>query len=450
MRPSINRKIVGPGESKVAGKPGSGLPSVPPEVDTAAVGRWRDSGGDLIDLLTRAHLLGGVSSFRIGPKPTVLVTDPQAVQHVLVRHTDRYVKHPHRARVLLGDGVVAIAPDDKWKRQRRLLHSQFTGEGILRYEQRIEDAVQRVADKWAYSARSGRPRDLAEDMEFFAMDTIWRTLTGHLLDTETHRELRALETVVTAIASVSAPQVELAPHVAAELARVDAVAERAIEAAHSEPMGPAGPGVLHVLLDAVAEYPQYTRKLVRDELVTLLLAGQETTATTLTWVFVLLAGHPELREWVLDTEQTGCPARTSVIQALINETLRLYPAAWIVPRTAAEDDVLCGFRIEAGSKVVACPYLTHRDPAIWPDSDRFIPRRFLAAERPRRTGAYYPFGIGPRTCIGMQFTMREMTMLLEHLLPAFLPTLHVAPQAVFGSITVKPEGPVVATVEACP
>jgi enediyne biosynthesis protein E7 len=419
----------------------------PPELDPSVVRRWQDSRGEMIDLLTQAHALGGVSMFRAGPSPSVLVTDPEAVRHVLAQYPDRYVKRLHRARILIGDGVVS-ATGDQWKKQRRFLQAQFTGRGIRRYEERIRDAALRTTAYWQGASVTEEPRDLAEDMRFFAMDTIWRTLTGHTLDEDTYRELLATQSVFAALPTSPTDTVDLEPALLANLAKLDAVAERAIETARNNPVGPAGPGLLHALLDAASEHPGYTPKLIRDELVTLLVAGHETTATTLTWLFLLLVRHPEQHAWALAAGPEGSPARTVAIQALISETLRLYPAAaWLLPRHAAEDDTLLGYHIEAGSNILVCPYLTHRDPALWPDPDTFHPQRFLTTDdRPTHPGAYYPFGIGPRACLGMQFTLREIIVLLEHLLPAYTVDLAAMPTGTLFGISVYPDGPMTATI----
>lgn len=115
------------------------------------------------------------------------------------------------------------------------------------------------------------------------------------------------------------------------------------------------------------------------------------------------------------------------------------------PALAAFD--AAGHTVEAGTDLLVCPYLTHRDPELWPDPERFDPRRFTAPDgRPTHPGAYFPFGIGPRACLGLQFALRESTVLLEHLLPAHTPAFHSAPtKAVYG-ITVRPDGPTPATL----
>ncbi|MGW2324740.1 cytochrome P450 [Streptomyces sp. NPDC001700] len=422
-----------------------------PLLDPAAVKRWKAASGAVVDLLAEARGLGGVSAVPLGPRPTVLVTDPDAVRHVLALHPDRYVKRSHRARVLVGDGVLS-ASGEPWKRQRRLLQAQFTGAGIRRYEQRIDAAARRAADRWAAAARTGTPTDVREDMRFFALDTIWRSLTGHPLDAETNRELASVEAVGAALPttpSASSDLAELRATVAADLARIDAVALAAIAAARRGEAGPDGPGLLRVLVEAGESRPEYTDQLIRDELVTLLTAGHETTATTLAWLYLLLDRHPEARRWALDAGPEGSPERETALRALASETLRLYPVAWLMPRHATEDDTVAGYRVEAGTDLLVCPYLTHRDPDLWPEPERFDPARFADDGRgSARHGAYFPFGLGARACLGAQFAMREMTALLGLLLPAFVPSFHATPTSTVFGITVRPEGPMPATITA--
>jgi cytochrome P450 len=424
---------------------GTGRPV--PEAEPGLVERWRAGGGELIELLSQVRArFGGIAAFRLGAARTVLVTDPQAVQYVLARHPERYVKRSHRARLLVGDGVLS-AVGGAWKRQRRVLQSQFTGTGMRRYDQRITEAARTTAERWGGYARTGQTLDIGREMHRFALDAIWRSLTGHPLDEGTERELEAVAAVGAALPTLSADVAEAQDAVAADLARIDAVARRAIEAARSGGSGPDGPGLLHVLIDAATERPEYTDRLIRDELVTLLAAGHETTATTLTWLYLLLDQYPAAREQALAAGGEGSAQRRQAIQALVHETLRLYPSAWILPRHATEDDTLAGYTVEAGTDILVCPYLTHRDPELWPDPEHFDPRRFTTSEgRPTQPGAYFPFGIGPRACLGLQFALRESTVLLEHLLPVHTPAFHSTPtKAVYG-ITVRPDGPTPASL----
>src|SRR5689334_22705571 len=222
---------------------GTGRPV--PEAEPGLVQRWRSQGGELVELLSQVReRLGGVAAFRLGPAPTVLVTDPQAVQHVLARHPERYVKRSHRAQVLIGDGVLA-ATGAAWKRQRRLLQSQFTGTGMRRYEQRITEAARTTAARWVGYARTGQTLDVGQEMRRFALDAIWRSLTGHPLDDDTERELTAVAAVAAALPTLPADATDARDAVTADLARIDAVARHAIGAARISAGGPDGPGLLH-------------------------------------------------------------------------------------------------------------------------------------------------------------------------------------------------------------
>ncbi|MFI6695817.1 cytochrome P450 [Streptomyces sp. NPDC050433] len=418
-----------------------------PEAEPELVRRWRSGGGELVELLSQVReRFGGVAAFRLGPDPTVLVTDPRAVQHVLAQHPDRYVKRSHRARLLIGDGVLA-ATGEAWKSQRRLLQSQFTGPGMRRYEHRITGAARTTAERWSGYARTGQTFDVAREMRRFALDAIWRSLTGHPLDDGTEHELDAVAAVATALPTLPADVTDAHVAVAADLARIDAVVRHAVDAARAGASGPDGPGLLHVLTDAATERPEYTDRLIRDELVTLLAAGHETTATTLTWLHLLLDRHPAAREQALAAGGEGSAQRRQAVQALVHETLRLYPSAWILPRHATEDDTLTGYTVGAGTDILVCPYLTHRDPELWPDPEHFNPGRFTAPEgRPTHPGAYFPFGIGPRACLGLQFALRESTVLLEHLLPVHTLTFSATPTKATYGLTVRPAGPTPATL----
>ncbi|MFG2137855.1 cytochrome P450 [Streptomyces sp. NPDC048650] len=425
--------------------PGTGRPV--PRAEPALVERWRSGGGELVDLLAQVReRTGGVATFDLGSRPTVLVTDPQAVHHVLARQPDRYVKRSHRARLLIGDGVLS-ATGAAWKRQRRLLQAQFTGVGMRRYEQRIAEAAGTTAGRWSEYARTGETFDVGREMHRFALDTIWRSLTGHPLDEGTERELASVAAVVAALPTLPAEVSDARDAVAGDLARIDAVARHAIDAARGGAAGPHGPGLLHVLVDAATTRAEYTDRLIRDELTTLLVAGHETTATTLTWLYLLLDDHPAAREEALAAGGEGSTQRRRAIQALVHETLRLYPSAWLLPRHAAEDDILAGYSVEAGTDVLVCPYLTHRDPHLWPDPESFSPGRFTSEDgRPAHQGAYLPFGIGPRACLGLQFALREATVLLEHLLPAHTPSFHDIPEKAAYGIVVRPDGSTPATL----
>ncbi|MEU7517729.1 cytochrome P450 [Streptomyces sp. NPDC042898] len=423
---------------------------LPEFLDDAVVAAWSASGAPLVDLLRRARTPGRLTGFRRGGRAAVLVTDPRHVHQVLGVGGDRYVKRSHRARPLIGDGMLT-ATGEAWRSQRRLLQAMFTGRGIQRWEHHIAAAADRVIGRWAERARRGEPTDIAEDVQFFTVDTIWRSLTDHPLDQETYVDLAAVQDIVAALPADVGGAAALPPEVETALAALDERMHRAIAQARGRrtaddapgsggPDGGApggGPSVLDRLLGAAETDPAYTDRLIRDELVTLLVAGYESSARTLTWAFVLLDRHPEVME------RAAGDARA--VEAVLSETLRLYPTGWLLPRQAVADETLDGLRIPAGTDLLVCPYLTHRDPEVWPDPEAFVPERF-PVRTPLPPGAYLPFGIGPRACLGTRFAMREMEVLLGGLLDRFtVETTEPVGEPVFG-INLRPAGPLYARV----
>jgi enediyne biosynthesis protein E7 len=419
---------------------------MPPDfLEDHAVAAWTASGAPLVDLLRQAHTPGRLTGFRRGGRAAVLVAEPRHVHQVLGVGGERYVKRSHRARPLLGDGMIT-ATGEAWQSQRKLLQAMFTGRGIQRWEHHIEGAAARVVERWAERARLGEPTDIAEDVQFFTVDTIWRSLTDRPLDRETYVDLAAVQDIVAALPADVGGTAALPPAVEAAIAALDERMLRALADARvrhrAEGHGPGpvptpGPSVLDRLLDAADTDPAYTDRLIRDELVTLLVAGYESSARTLTWAFVLLDAHPDVME--------RAAGDGSGVEAVLCETLRLYPTGWLLPRHSPADQTLDGWAIPAGTDLLVCPYLTHRDPEVWPEPEVFDPGRF-PARSPLPPGAYLPFGIGPRACLGTRFAMREMEVLLGALLGRFtVETTGPASEAVFG-VNLRPAGPLHARV----
>ncbi|MBD0708033.1 MULTISPECIES: cytochrome P450 [unclassified Streptomyces] len=409
--------------------------ALPDFLDDDVVATWAASGAPLVDLLRLARTPGRLTGFRRAGRPAVLITEPRQVHEVLGLGGDRFVKHSHRARPLLGDGTLT-ATGGAWRSQRRLLQGMFTGRGIRRWDHHITGATASVVDRWAGLARRNEPTDIAEDVQFFTVDTIWRVLTDRPLERETYVDLAAVQDIVAALPADVGGAETLPPRVEAALTALDERVLRALAEARARHR-PGGTSVLARLLDAADTLPAYTDRLVRDELVTLLVAGYESSARTLTWAFVLLDGHREVME-----QAAGNP---SLVGAVLHETLRLYPTGWLLPRHCPADEPLDGHLVPAGTDLLVCPYLTHRDPRVWPEPDTFRPGRFPLGT-PLPPGAYLPFGIGPRACLGTRFAMREMEALLGALLERFtVETTAPAGRPVFG-VNLRTEGPLHARV----
>jgi cytochrome P450 len=200
-----------------------------------------------------------------------------------------------------------------------------------------------------------------------------------------------------------------------------------------------------------------TREEVRNELVTLIVAGHETVASTLTWTWFLLAGNPSVARAVR-TEAAGLPEAPwdidtlkvlPVTRASIDESLRLYPPAWVVSRKSVEPDVLGGYPIPAGATIITSPYLLHRDGKVWSHPLTFDPSRFLPdAPRPVDRTSYLPFGAGPRLCIGRDLALLEAPLVIAGLARhvEVWPVSAAEPSLDFG-VTLRPKGGLRAVVQ---
>ncbi|ROP34836.1 cytochrome P450 [Saccharothrix texasensis] len=391
-----------------------------------------------MELLALVQRLGPVASFPFKGEQVLLASSPEAVRHVLARHPDRYAKRSPRTRFLLGEGIIP-ASGESWLRQRRTLRPHFVPRALGRYEEAMRGATEDVARRWARSAALGRPRDIGTDLRRYSLDVIWRCLTGAAGDEATYRDLDTVNAVFNAVPALPGKNPELPPDVVAGIATVHGVVDRAIRDARHDDR-------VDLWLPMLLSTPGLDDRAVRDQVLNLVVAGYETTGHTLLWIFTLLDRHPRERDRVLAAGPPGSPARTAALRALVDEALRLYPVAWLLRRNALSDDVLCGYRVDAGTAVMMSPYLTQRDPALWPEPERFAPERFTG-RRPARPGAYFPFGTGARACLGTQFAHRETAILLDRLLTDFDVRLHRVPEPVFG-LTIHPDDALPATLTA--
>jgi cytochrome P450 len=372
----------------------------------------------------------------MGSKIVYLVVRPEHVAHVLIKNRDNYTKRAHRARPLIGDGLAA-SNGELWKRQRRLLQPHFTMQSVRSLSAGMSAAANRIAQRWESHADSGQRVDIAEEMLFVALDTICRTITGTEAREDAQGLRRAIDEAVGFVSTKSQVfRLPLALPTAANrrfkraLAIIDAFVYEAIARRRmsNENVG----NVLSALLRAASQEGGVAipEQLLRDEVVTLFLAGHETTARALAWTWYLLAQHPEAEAAVhaeLDGVLDGRSAiaadapRLRMLEYAFQEAMRLYPPIWVFPREASADDRLGGYLVPAGSTVMVCPYLTHHHPEFWDEPERFRPERFAPESAGRRThqNSYYPFGLGPRACIGAQFALLEATIVLSTLMQRF-------------------------------
>lgn len=391
------------------------------------LGHLRAFQADRLGFLTRlAREQGDVATFRIGPYRIWQLTDPALVRDVLVGNPGRFRKGPllRRARLVLGDGLLT-AEGQTHRRHRRLLQAAFHPRRVAGYADRMVARAAETTDRW----RPGEPLDVHAE-------TVATTLTvagESLLGTDVEGDVDAVEGAIDDL--LSAYRLAFVPfgwrlqhlpvgpmrRLRRGRATLDALIGRMIAARRAQP----GEDLLSALAGGAGAEPgtaPLTDAEIRDEAVTLLLAGHETTANALAFAFHLLASHPavEARLHAEVDERLGdrLPGaedadRLPVARGVFAEALRLYPPSWAMGREVLSDHPLDGHHVPAGDLVLLPQWVVHRDPRWWPEPSRCDPDRWLHGrghEWPRE--AFFPFGGGVRQCLGEGFAWTEGTLAL--------------------------------------
>jgi len=383
---------------------------------------------------------GRLFRFHLGPLPIHIVGDPDWIRVVLQEREEHFVKSwgYDKVRPVLGNGLLT-SDGELWKRQRRLILPTFHHQKVAGFAATMVEETEALVGEWAPRIDRGQPIDVAAEMMTLALRIVGRTLFGTAsisgsvasdIQKDAAGIYRAMTVLVEGanrrILSLGGGLFDRLPtreNRAFEEARryLDRLVFDLIAARRRQ--GGTRDDLLAMLLEARDEHGEpMPDAQVRDELITLLLAGHETTANAMAWTFLLLGRHPEafgrLREELSTVlgprAPTGADVPRLAYSAMVTqEAMRLYPPGWILARTAAVDEDLAGYQVPAGSIVAVCPYLVHRDPAYWDSPERFDPLRFTKEAISRRSKfAYLPFSAGPRACIGRGFAMMEMTLIL--------------------------------------
>ena len=432
-------------------------PSPPAE---GPLGHLRLMQDDQLGFMLRAReTCGDVARFRFIVLPGHLLSHPDHVRHVLVdnhRTYDKQTKGFDALRIVLGNGLLT-SEGDFWRRQRRIAQPAFHKDRIAGFGKVMVTAAEDTARRWMDVAMAGGTLDIAAEMMRLTLRIAGETLlssdvSGDADAVGTSVSVLLVEANTRILRPLSLPLSMPTPHnrrILRSLASLDSIVRRMIEERRHATERPND--LLTMLMEARDEETGegMTDQQLRDEVLTIFLAGHETTANALAWTFYLLSKHPDAGRRV-SAELTEVLGRRSpeiadlgklaYTTAVLKEAMRLYPPAWIIGRRAVEPDVIDGFEIPRDSIVFVSPWVTHRHPAFWQNPEGFDPERFMperAAEIPRY--AYFPFGAGPRLCIGQGFAMIEAQLLLATLWQKahieLVPGHPVVPQP---SITLRP------------
>jgi cytochrome P450 len=399
--------------------------------------------GDRLGFLVRtARQYGGVARFTVRGRSVFLVTDPAGAKRVLQDNADNYGRKTRSVEALretLGNGLLTMT-GPAWWRNRRLAQPSFHKQRLASFAgimaSSSADFVARLAGAGAGQspgdAGARAPFDVVPELSRLTLRILGRCLferdltdqadaVGGALQVVLHHTIEKLAALFPLPGVIPTPKNLRFRAALRALDRVvlSLIAERRRDGADRGDL-------LSMLLAARDEETGegLSDAQLRDEVMTLLLAGHETTAMALSWTFYLLSLHPGPRralEEELDAALDGGAApgvdhlpRLRYTRMVLDESLRLYPPAWVITRSADGDDEIGGFAIPAGSRVLLSPYVTQHDPALWEDPEGFDPERFAASEvndaRPRY--AHFPFGGGPHLCIGAGFALMEATIVL--------------------------------------
>jgi cytochrome P450 len=470
--PTVSRRRV----SRRRGAPPVAAPAVrtPPTVPGA---RFVGSAVDLrrapLETLERARReYGDVVRFVVGPRRAGrelhVVFHPEGVRRVLATEADRYRKDSRfyeEIRWALGDGLLN-SQDDRWRRQRRFIQPLFTRRRIAGYAASMAEEAAALVAAWRPAAAAGRPVDAHMEMSRLTLRVVGRLLFG--ADVE-----RAIPVVRSAFpllgsharrrafAPIQLPREWPTPaNRAAMRARhaIRDVCDELIAQRRAAPEAARGDDLLGLLVGARDGDEALDDAEIRDQILIFMLAGHDTTAVALTFALHLLGRHPEarrrLQEEVDDVlgDRTPTPddvERLPYAAMVIKEAMRLYPPAPGLGRRTAEGDVICGLTIPPGSDVALSPWVTHRHPAFWPEPERFEPERFTPErEADRHRHAYFPFGAGPRACIGQYFSMLEAAIALAVIVRAYDVSAPDTRIPLTPGITLHPDAPVPCTLTA--
>jgi cytochrome P450 len=413
-----------------------------------------------------AREYGDIVCLPIALQNRILLNHPDYVEQVLVIQQGNFHKSELTKRItegLLGQGLL-ISEGEFWRRQRRLAQPAFHRARIHEYAATMLESAQAHIRGW----RDGDERDVASEMMALTLDVAVRTLFGTTLPAEAQQvghamtflmryQLRRQRSPMRIPENWPTPQNRRAER---ERGFVDSLVYRIIEDRKAQPDSNHRNDLLSMLMAAMDDDgSQMTPKQLRDETMTLFLAGHETTGQMLSWTWYMLGEnlsaetrlHEELSS-ALGGRPPGVPdlGRLPYLQAVMNEVLRMYPPAYILGRTSIEPCQIGGYDFPAGSTMLCSPWVMHRDPRYFVDPDEFRPERWLEGLANRLpAGAYFPFGDGPRRCIGQGFALIEAAIVIGTLAQRFrlrlVPGHPVVPEPL---ITLRPRNGIRMTLEA--
>jgi cytochrome P450 len=375
-----------------------------------------------------AQQYGDISFFKLGVQDAYFLNHPELIKEVLVNNSHNFMKGLalQRAKRLLGEGLLT-SEGDFHRRQRRLAQPAFHRARIAAYGESMVDYAARLRERW----QDGTTLDISEEMMRLTLAIVGRTLFDADVESDAPEVGAAMSVVMELFNTITIPFFELLQKLPLPQmrrfeqarARLDKIVYRMIE--ERRVSGEDRGDLLSMLLlaqDEEGDGGQMTDAQLRDELMTIFLAGHETTANALTWTWYLLSQNPEAEakmhaeiDGVLDGRlpTVGDVPRLVYTERVLAESMRLYPPAWALGRMSLSDFEIGGYAVPARSLILMSQFVMHHDERYFAEPNRFDPERWTAEAREKRPQfSYFPFGGGPRRCIGEGFAWMEGILLL--------------------------------------
>jgi cytochrome P450 len=383
--------------------------------------------------LDASRRFGDIAYLKVGPLHGFLLNHPDHIRHVLQDNARNYHKSPlyEKVKVAVGEGLLT-SEGSHWLRQRRMAQPAFHRQRISGFAAVMAETAQELAVGWQAAAAQGAPVDVADEMMAVTQRIVLRTLLGGAMGVLGGELGRAWSLVNQHIGesfwSLGLTDRWPTPknlRFRRALAVLDTAVQQIIDARRQS--GGGSDDLLSMLMSARDEETgqAMTDRQLRDEVMTLLLAGHETTSLALAWTWYLVSQHAHARRRMEDELDEVLEGRVPTFSDLANlpytrmvieEAMRLYPPAWGISRVAMAPDEVGGYQLPAGWLVFVVPFVMHRHPRYWENPEAFDPERFTpdrSAARPKFV--YLPFGAGPRQCIGNQFAIIEAHLVLATL-----------------------------------
>jgi cytochrome P450 len=443
--------------------PLTGTPLVPPSPPRApdsmtAFGRMRTMRVNPIQTWGRRAYEEDIIQGRFVGRSSFILNTPDAIRHVLVDNFENYTRTPAGIRVLrpvLGQGVLT-AEGRAWKHQRRTLAPAFTPRAVNTLIPHMVGAIDETIAK--LKAASNAPVDLRQVMQHMTLEIAGRTMFSFGMDKHgaalrdfvmEYGERLARPHFLDLLLPLNWPSPQDFARARFRKRWTQFVAMLMAERRAAGKKEGAPPRDLFDLMGEARD-PEtgqaFNEEQLGDEVATMILAGHETTATALFWSLYLLALDPVTQEQVAAEAREAVANggleldRLKFTRAVLDETMRLYPPAFLIARAAAGPDVVAGLPVRKNDVILISPWLLHRHEKLWQDPSAFIPSRFMPSATPPDRFAYLPFGVGPRICIGAHFALVEATLALAEIIGAFRVTLlDKAPVMPIGVVTTQPD-----------